>query len=163
MTATDVAIAARVVIALVLVASGTGKLLAFPRTTRDFRARLGRYAWIAYAVAVALPLGELGVAALLLFVDAVWPTYLALAAFVVFTIVLLRRILSNDRRPCNCFGSASSKRALSIGSLLRNTWFLVLALLATGASSVREPTAVVETALLGVVFAGVSAVLVVRT
>ena len=40
-------------------------------------------------------------------------------------------------------------------------WFLVLAVLATGASSVHEPTATVETVVLGVVFAGISAALTV--
>jgi hypothetical protein len=81
----------------------------------------------------------------------------------VFTVVLVRRVVKNDRRPCNCFGSASSKRNLSIGSLLRNTWFLVLAIVATGAATMQEPSAVFATLLVGVAFAGVSAVLVVRT
>ena len=53
--------------------------------------------------------------------------------------------------------------AVSTLSLVRNGWFLVLAVLATGASSVHEPTATVETVVLGVVFAGISAALVVRT
>jgi hypothetical protein len=160
-TATDVAVAARVVVALVLLASGAGKLVALPRTTVAFRQDLGRYAWIAFGVAIALPLVEVLLAAALLFVDAVWPTYLAVAAFVVFTAVLVRRIVKDDRRPCNCFGAAASKRAVSTLSLVRNGWFLVLAVLATGASSVHEPTATVETVVLGAVFAGISAVLIV--
>jgi len=82
---------------------------------------------------------------------------------VVFTGVLARRLLKQDRRPCNCFGAASSRRALSTGSLLRNTWFLVLALLATGAATVHAPTALIATLLVGAAFAAVSAVLVVRT
>jgi hypothetical protein len=162
-TATDVAIAARVVVALVLLASGAGKLVALPRNTAGFRQNLGRYAWIAFMVAVALPLAEVLVAGALLFVDAVWPTYVAVAAFVAFTAVLVRRIVKDDRRPCNCFGAASSKRAVSTLSLVRNGWFLVLAVLATGASSVHEPTATAETVVLGVVFAGISAYFVVRT
>ena len=105
MTATDVAIAARVVVALVLLASGAGKLVALPRNTAGFRQNLGRYAWIAFMVAVALPLAEVLVAGALLFVDAVWPTYVAVAAFVAFTAVLVRRIVKDDRRPCNCFGA----------------------------------------------------------
>lgn len=163
MTATDVAVAARVVVALVLLASGAGKLVALPRTTAAFRRDLGRYAWIAFVVAVALPLVEVLLAAALLVVDAVWPTYLAVAAFVAFTAVLVRRIVKDDRRPCNCFGAASSKRAVSTLSLVRNGWFLALAVLSTGASSVYAPTATVETIVLGVVFAGISAFLVVRT
>ena len=51
----------------------------------------------------------------------------------------------------------------SIGSLLRNTWFLALALIATGATTMAEPTALLGTVLLGCGFLAVSAVLVVRT
>jgi hypothetical protein len=162
-TATDVAIAARVVVALVLVASSVAKLLALPRSTARFGTDLGAYAWIGYAVAFALPTGELLLAAALGFVDGVWPTYVAVVVFVAFTVVLARRIARDDRRPCNCFGAASSRRAVSTLSLVRNGWFLVLAILATGATSVREPTAVAETVVVGVVFAGISAALVVRT
>ncbi|MFN8028221.1 MAG: MauE/DoxX family redox-associated membrane protein [Acidimicrobiia bacterium] len=162
MTATDVAVAARVVIALVLLASGVGKLVALPRSTAGFRQNLGRYAFVAYGVALSLPVAELLVAAALLFVDSVWPAYVAVALFVVFTAVLVRRIVKDDRRPCNCFGAASSKRAVSTLSLVRNGWFLVLSVLATGAASVHEPTATVETVVLGVVFAGISAWFVVK-
>ena len=163
MTANDVALAARVVVALILVVSGVGKLLGVGQAVRGYRAQFGRYAWVAVLVALALPVYELVLAVLLLVVDAAWPSYLALATFVVFTVVLGRRVLRNDRRPCNCFGSASSKRNLSIGSLMRNTWFLVLAVVATGAATLQEPSAVFATLLLGVGFATVSAVLVVRT
>ena len=69
----------------------------------------------------------------------------------------------NDRRPCNCFGAGSSKRDLSIGSLLRNTWFLALAVIATGATTMGEPTALLGTVLVGAGFLAVSAVMVVRT
>jgi len=162
-TADDVAIAARVVVAIVLVVSGVGKLLALGQSLGGYRARFGRYAWITLLIALALPLYELVLAALLLFVDASWPSWLALATFVVFTGVLVRRIVINDRRPCNCFGAASTKRTLSIGSLLRNTWFLALALVATGTATMSEPTAVFGTVLLGAGFLAVSAVLVVRT
>ena len=163
MTANDVALAARIVVALVLVVSGVGKLLGVRQSIRGYRAQFAGYAWIALVVALSLPVYELVLAALLLFVDASWPSYLALATFVVFTIVLIRRVIRNDRRPCNCFGAASRKRDLSIGSLLRNTWFLVLALVATGAATLREPSAVFATLVLALGFAAVSAVLVVRT
>jgi hypothetical protein len=163
MTANDVALAARVVVALILVASGVGKLLGIGQSVGGYRAQFGRYAWVAVAVALALPVYELVLAALLLVVDAAWPSYLALATFGAFTVVLVRRIVKNDRRPCNCFGSASRRRNLSIGSLMRNTWFLVLAIVATGAATMQEPSAVFATLLLGVGLAAVSAVLVVRT
>ena len=110
-----------------------------------------------------MPVYELVLAILLLVVDASWPSWLALLTFAAFTVVLVRRIVRNDRRPCNCFGAASSKRDLGIGSLLRNTWFLALALIATGTATMAEPTAVLGTVLLGCGFLAVSAVLVVRT
>ncbi len=163
MTADDVALAARVVVAIILVASGVGKLLTIRESTRQARAEPGRYAWITVLVALALPVYELALAALLLFVDAAWPSWLALATFAVFTVVLVRRIVRNDRRPCNCFGAGSSKRDLSIGSLLRNTWFLALAVIATGAATMEEPSAMLGTVLLAAGFLAVSAVLVVRT
>ena len=163
MTADDVALAARVVVAIILVVSGIGKVAAVLPTFRASRAEFGGYAWITLLVGLALPLYELVLAALLLFVDATWPSWLAFATFAVFTGVLVRRIVINDRRPCNCFGAASSKRDLGIGSLLRNTWFLALALIATGTATMAEPTAMLGTVLLGCGFLAVSAVLVVRT
>jgi hypothetical protein len=163
MTANDIALAARVVVALVLVVSGVGKLLGVRQSIRGYQAQFAGYAWIAVVVALTLPVYELVLAGLLLFVDAAWPSYLALVTFVAFTVVLIRRVVRNDRRPCNCFGAASRQRALSIGSLLRNTWFLVLALVATGAATMQEPSAGFATLMLGLGFAAVSAVLVVRT
>jgi hypothetical protein len=162
-TADDVALAARVVVAIILVASGVGKLVGVRQSIRQYRVQFGGYAWITVLVALLLPLYELVLAALLLFVDAAWPSWLALATFGVFTVVLVRRIVIDDRRPCNCFGAASTKRDLSIGSLLRNTWFLALALIATGTATMAEPTAMLGTVLLGCGFLAVSAVLVVRT
>jgi hypothetical protein len=163
MTANDVALAARVVVAIILVASGVGKLFALRQSIASYRSEFGGYAWITVVVALALPVYELVLAALLLLVDAAWPSWLALVTFAAFTIVLVRRIVTNDRRPCNCFGAAATKRDLSIGSLLRNTWFLALALVATGATTLEEPTAVLATALLACGFLAVSAVLVART
>jgi hypothetical protein len=163
MTGPDVALAARVVVALILIASGVAKLLRVREAAQTYREQLGNSAWAAPLVALALPVYELGLAVLLLAVDASWPSWLALATFLVFTVVLLRRVVTNDRRPCNCFGAASRRRDLSVGSLLRNTWFLVLALVATGAATLQEPSAVFATLLLGAALAAVSAVLVVRT
>jgi len=162
-TANDVALAARVVVAIILVVSGVGKLLAVRQSIRQYRVQFGVYAWITVLVALALPLYELALAALLLFVDATWPSWLALVTFAAFTVVLVRRMVVNDRRPCNCFGAASTKRDLSMGSLVRNTWFLALALVATGATTLAEPSAVFATVLVACGFLAVSAVLVVRT
>ena len=163
MTANDVALAARVVVALILVASGVGKLLAVRAQLAGYREQFGGYAWVSVAVALALPVYELVLAGLLLFVDAAWPSWLALLTFAAFTVVLVRRMVVNDRRPCNCFGAASTKRDLSMGSLVRNTWFLALALVATGATTLGEPSAVFATVLVACGFLVVSAVLVVST
>ena len=163
MTADDVALAARVVVAVILLVSGVGKLLALGPVVRASRSQYGGYAWITLLVAVALPVYELVLAVLLLFVDAAWPSWVAFLTFAAFTVVLVRRVVRNDRRPCNCFGAASGTRDLSIGSLLRNTWFLALALIATGTATMAEPSAVLGTVLLGVGFLAISAVLVVRT
>src|ERR1700748_2537692 len=122
MTGTDVAIAARVVVALILVVSGGGKLYGLRHSLAAYREQVGGGGWFAFAVAASLPVAELVLAGLLLFVDAAWPSWVALGAFVVFTVVLVRRLIERDRRPCNCFGAASGKRALSPGSLVRNTW-----------------------------------------
>jgi hypothetical protein len=162
-TADDVALAARVVVAIILAVSGFGKLLTLGPTFRASRTEDGGEAWTTLLVAVALPLCELVLAVLLLAVDASWPSWLALLTFAAFTVVLVRRILRDDRRPCNCFGAASTQRDLSLGSLLRNTWFLVLALVATGTATMEEPNALFGTVLLGCAFLAVSAVLVVRT
>ena len=163
MTADDIALAARVVVALILVASGVGKLIAAVRMVPSFRGEGALYTTVAIGTAVSLPLAELALAALLLFVDAAWPAYLAVVAFVIFTVVLVRRMVRNDRRPCNCFGAATKKRSLSMGSLVRNTWFLVLAVIGTGAATMQEPSALWATALVAVAFGGVSAALIVRT
>ena len=163
MTADDVALAARVVVAIILAVSGVGKLLALGPTVRASRSQYGRYAWITLLVALVLPAYELVLAVLLLVVDASWPSWLAFLTFAAFTIVLVRRIVRNDRRPCNCFGAASKKRDLSIGSLLRNAWFLALSLIATGTATMAEPSAVLGTVLVGAGFLAVSTVLVVRT
>ncbi len=163
MSINDVAIAARVVVALILLASGVGKLLVVRQLARTYREERKWSPSVAIAAAVLLPVAEIVLALLLLLVDAAWPSYLALGAFAVFTAVVLRRLLEHDRRPCNCFGTASNDRALSVGALLRNTWFLVLALVATGAATMQQPSALAATLVVGLGLAGVSAVLVART
>ena len=88
MTADDVALAARVVVAIILVVSGLGKLLALGPTFRASRSEYGSYAWITLLVALAVPVYELVLAILLLVVDASWPSWLALLTFAAFTVVL---------------------------------------------------------------------------
>lgn len=163
MTADDVAVAARIVVALILVVSGVGKMIGVARSLSSFRGEGALYATVASITAISLPMAELVLAAALLFVDAAWPAYVAALVFVIFTVVLVRRMITDDRRPCNCFGAASKRRQLSIASIVRNTWFLALAVIATGAATLSEPSAVGATLLVAVGFASVSAVLIART
>ena len=109
-------------------------------------------------------MAELVLAGLLLFVDAAWPSWVALGAFVVFTVVLVRRLIERDRRPCNCFGAASRQaRAVRWVACCatRGSWCSRCS--PTGAATMHEPSAVLATLLVGVGLAAVSAVLVVRT
>ena len=152
MTDTDLAVAARVALALVLAASGTGKAFA--------RAVPGRTSGAGDTV---VAVGELALAALLLVVDAAWPAYTAGAVFALYTGVLVTRVLRHDRRPCNCFGALSRDRELSVATLLRNAWFLALAIVATGTATVHEPSAVLATVIAGVALAAVSTGLAVST
>ncbi len=67
MTADDVALAARLVVAMILVVSGIGKVVAVLRhVPRHVPRQFGGYAWITLSVGLALPLYELVLAALLL-------------------------------------------------------------------------------------------------
>ncbi len=157
----DVAIAARVVVALVLVASGVGKLWSIWQRKGQF-AEFGGYAFIALGTALALPLAEVGIAAIVLFVDAVWPVLIALAAFATFTVVLARRYVKGDLRPCNCFGQVSTAKALSNLSMARNVWFLALAAIAVAAEQVADPGHPATTLTVGAIFAGVSGMLIAR-
>lgn len=58
-----------------------------------------------------------------------WPALAAVALFVVFTVVVVRRILDGSRPPCACFGSRS-KRPLGPYHVVRNVVFIGLALVA---------------------------------
>jgi hypothetical protein len=159
LTFTDLGVAARAVIALVLVTSAVAKIWTLPRVPTR-RPELGGYVVVTVAVAASLPVVELAVAALVLFVDGQWPVVLAALLFAVFTVVLARRLAAGDRRPCNCFGQGT--RAVSSASIVRNGWFLALAVVASGADSVGDAPHGTVTIAVGVVLAGVSAVLIVR-
>ncbi len=157
----DVALAARVVVAFVLVASGVGKLLGL-WTERARFAELGRVGAVGMATAAGLPLVELAVASIVLFVHAVWPTFVALGLFACFTVVVVRRYVAGDLRPCNCFGQISPRTALSNVTIARNVWFLLLAFLSLAADEVADPTHPATTLVIGAALAGVSGMLLAR-
>ena len=159
MTFTDLSVAARVVVALVLVTSAVAKLWTLRRVPAG-RLELGGYVVVTVAVAAGLPAAELAVAAQVLFVDGQWPVLVAALLFAAFTIVLARRLAAGDRRPCNCFGQGT--RSVSSASMVRNGWFLALAVVASGADGVGDAPHGAVTIAAGVVLAGVSAALIAR-
>jgi len=62
-----------------------------------------------------------------------WPAIAAIALLVVFTVVVVRRILDGSRPPCGCFGSRS-KRPLGPYHVVRNVGLIALALAAAVAT-----------------------------
>lgn len=84
-------------------------------------------------LAQVVPFVELLIGVPLLFqVLQPWPAAAAVALFVVFTIVIVRRILDGSRPPCACFGSRS-KRPLGPYHVVRNMGFIALGLIAATA------------------------------
>jgi len=108
----------------VLLVSGGAKLLAARR--RSIGPARGGIPVVVLAVV------ELASAASVLALDAAWPVWLALAMLAVFTGVVLAYLLRGVVAPCNCFGSLDTK-PVSSWTLVRNTWFVALAVVATGA------------------------------
>jgi len=121
--------AARWVVAGVLVVSGVSKLASRSSNKVAEMAALGVPAVVAPVVAFVLPIVELVVAALLLLVDARWPTFLAVLLFAAFVAVVAVNLLRGRRPSCRCFGSLSD-RPLSALTLVRNGWLLALAAVA---------------------------------
>ena len=74
---------------------------------------------------VELAVGAAGVVVVLL----PWSAYAAIALLVMFTIVIVRRLLDGSRPPCACFGSRSA-RPLGAIHVVRNAVLLGLALVA---------------------------------
>ncbi|MCU1456785.1 MAG: hypothetical protein JWL73_877 [Actinomycetia bacterium] len=125
--------AARWVVAGVLVVSGVSKLASRSGSKGAEMRALGVPTALAPAVAVLLPFVELGVALLLLVVDARWPTFLALALLTVFAAVVAVNLQRGRRPSCRCFGSLSD-RPLSPWTLVRNGWLVAL-----GAVAIATP------------------------
>jgi hypothetical protein len=120
-----VGIVAGVVVGLALVGAGVLKLIEGP-------------AWLKQAadmevsrpVAQVVPFVEISVGVPLaaqLFKP--WPAIAALALLVVFTVVIVRRLLDGSRPPCGCFGSRS-KRPLGAYHVARNLGLLAAAVVA---------------------------------
>ncbi len=121
---------ASVGLGLMFLVSGAYKLAdgpAWPRQAAD----LG----ITRPVAVVVPWFELALgAALVSSLLSPWPEVLAVGTLLVFTMVIVRRLLDGSRPPCACFGSRS-KRPLGRRHLLRNVGLLALAVLAVAGTA----------------------------
>ena len=120
-----VAIVCSIVVGLAFIAAGVFKLRdgpAWPKMAAD----MGASRPIAVVVPwVELAVGVLSVVAVLL----PWSAYVAIALLVVFTVVIVRRLLDGSRPPCACFGSRSS-RPLGAVHVARNVGLLALAAVA---------------------------------
>ena len=81
------------------------------------------------AVAVVVPWVELVIGATCVVVLLPRAAYAAIAVLVVFTLVIVRRLLDGSRPPCACFGSRSS-RPLGPVHVARNAGLLALATIA---------------------------------
>lgn len=125
-----VALAARAVLAAVLVWSAAAKLRDRRAVEPQLAALVGTGAGTSRMLAVALPVVELAVAAgLVLALESVVPGLAAAALLVVFSAVLLR---ARPRHvPCPCFGAATSEAPVGTRAVVRNGLLLALAVLAT--------------------------------
>ncbi len=127
MGASFVALAARVILAVVLVVAAIAKLRARDATAAEMDALLGSR--VGTRVARVLPFVEIAVAIALL----VWwgpvPGIVAALLIVAFTVVLVRAEVRH--LPCACFGGGA-RGVPGPGAVVRNAVLLALAVLATG-------------------------------
>lgn len=116
---------AAIALGVVFVVSGGFKLSdgpAWPRMAAD----LG----VSRALAVSVPWFELVLGALLISgLLSPWTELLAVGVLVVFTMVIVRRLLDGSRPPCACFGSRSN-RPLGRRHVARNLGLLAVGVIA---------------------------------
>jgi hypothetical protein len=123
-----VALAARLVLAAVLLFSAGTKLRARDVSQRQIVALVGEQR--GSVVARSLPFVELTVALALVFWWSVVPGVVAFALVCAFTVVLVRA--RSRHLPCACFGGGVHARPAGAGSIVRNGALAALAVLATG-------------------------------
>jgi Methylamine utilisation protein MauE len=119
------ALISSILVGAAFVAAGVFKLLdgpAWPKQAADMG--------VSRSVALVVPWVELvlGVASIVVILLP-WSAVAAIAVLVVFTAVIVRRLLDGSRPPCACFGSRSS-RPLGPVHVVRNVVLLVLASIA---------------------------------
>lgn len=116
---------AGIVVGVALVAAGVFKLIDGPGWPK-MAADMGVPGWLARIVPfVEIVLG----AALASQLVRPWPAIAAIALLVVFTIVIVTRLLDGSRPPCACFGTRST-RPLGGYHVARNAVLLALAVVA---------------------------------
>jgi hypothetical protein len=131
--AASLALAARVVLAIVLTTSAIAKLrMRAEPTTRLARLQMGRLVGQAFAPVIesVLPVAEIGVAVALVAWWSAAPGVVALLLLVAFTVVLVRAQIQHV--PCVCFGTASLEAPVGPWAIVRNGLLAGLAVLATG-------------------------------
>jgi uncharacterized membrane protein YphA (DoxX/SURF4 family) len=131
--AASLALAARVVLAIVLIVSAIAKLrLRAEPTTQLARLQMGRLVGQAFAPVIesVLPVAEIGVAIGLVAWWSAAPGVVALVLLGAFTVVLVRAQVQHV--PCLCFGNASLDAPVGPWSIVRNGWLAALAVVAIG-------------------------------
>lgn len=101
---------------------------------------LGVPARISSVVAWVLPLGEAGLAVLLVVVPARWPVGLALVLLLLLTLLAARTVRRGVATPCRCFGGLTA-RPLSWRTVVRNGGLMTIGLVAlVPAAGIGPPT-----------------------
>lgn len=120
-----VGVVAGVLVGVALMAAGVFKLIDGPGWPQQ-AADMG----VPRALALVVPWVEIVIgAALASQLARPWPAIAALALLVVFTFVIVTRLLDGSRPPCACFGPRST-RPLGASHVVRNVALLALAAVA---------------------------------
>ena len=147
------ALAARIVLAIVLFVSATAKFRSRDAVRRQLAVLVNEQA--APALASLLPLAELVVGwALVGFWNAV-PGIVAAVLLAAFTVVLVRAQARHV--PCLCFGASATETPPGPAAIVRNGVLMALAVLAIGRPAGAAPG---ETLVAGAVFGVVAAIAV---
>jgi hypothetical protein len=145
-----VALAARVVLAAVLLIAAFAKLRRPSATRAQTVALIG--ARSGSAIAAVLPLVELAIAVALVVWATPVPGVVAAALLLAFTGVLLRAQVR--RLPCPCFGSPSRAAPVGPAAVVRNAVLIAYAVLATGSpADASTGGALIGIAVLGAIAA----------
>ena len=128
MNAASVALAARVVLAVVLAASAIAKIRSHVTVQRDMGEHVG--VRLAPLIGPVLPGAELVIAAALVGWWSPVPGVVALGLLAAFTVVLVRA--QARHMPCLCFGAPRAEATAGPAGVLRNGVLAALSVLAIG-------------------------------